>query len=147
MSHDALIEEYLAGPDLLRRAVAGMTRDQLLARPIPGKWSTQQVVCHLADYGRFPGRTPRRSWQWFVRYSAPPTEGRVNKALIEAIREGLGLKRSQVELIDGETGRDKRFLIRGLTLTALQHRLASLLGEEGVTESEKLGKNRLRARH
>ena len=50
MSHDALIEEYLAGPGLLRRAVAGMTRDQLLARPIAGKWSTQEVVCHLADY-------------------------------------------------------------------------------------------------
>ena len=27
-----------------------MTGDQLLARPIPGKWSTQEVVCHLADY-------------------------------------------------------------------------------------------------
>ena len=35
---------------LLRRAVAGMTREQLLARPIPGRWSTQEVVCHLADY-------------------------------------------------------------------------------------------------
>jgi hypothetical protein len=50
MNHDALIEEYLAGPGLLRRAVAGMTRDRLLARPISGKWSTQEVVCHLADY-------------------------------------------------------------------------------------------------
>jgi DinB superfamily len=50
MNHDALIEQYLAGPGLLRRAVAGMTRDQLLARPIPGRWSTQEVVCHLADY-------------------------------------------------------------------------------------------------
>ena len=50
MSHDALIEDYLAGPGLLRRAVAGMTSDQLLARPIAGKWSTQEVVCHLADY-------------------------------------------------------------------------------------------------
>jgi hypothetical protein len=45
-----LIEQYRAGPALLRRTVAGMTRDQLLARPIPGKWSTQEVVCHLADY-------------------------------------------------------------------------------------------------
>jgi hypothetical protein len=27
-----------------------MTREQLLARPVPGKWSTQEVVCHLADY-------------------------------------------------------------------------------------------------
>jgi hypothetical protein len=50
MNHDALIEQYLAGPGMLRRAVSGMTGDQLLARPIPGKWSTQEVVCHLADY-------------------------------------------------------------------------------------------------
>jgi hypothetical protein len=50
MKFDALIEQYLAGPDLLRRAVAGMTREQLLAKPIPGKWSTQEVVCHIADY-------------------------------------------------------------------------------------------------
>jgi hypothetical protein len=27
-----------------------MTRDELLARPIPGQWSTLEVVCHLADY-------------------------------------------------------------------------------------------------
>jgi hypothetical protein len=50
MSHDALIEEYLAGPGVLRRAVSGLTRDELLARPIPGRWSTQEIVCHLADY-------------------------------------------------------------------------------------------------
>ena len=50
MNHDALIDEYLAGSGVLRRAIAGMTREQLLARPIAGKWSTQDVVCHLADY-------------------------------------------------------------------------------------------------
>ncbi len=50
MSFDTLIEQYLAGPGLLRRAVVGMKKEQLLARPIPGKWSTQEVVCHLADY-------------------------------------------------------------------------------------------------
>jgi hypothetical protein len=27
-----------------------MTRDQLVARPIAGKWSTLEVVCHLADF-------------------------------------------------------------------------------------------------
>jgi hypothetical protein len=50
MNYEALIEQYLAGPGLLRRAVAGMTGDELLARPVPGRWSTQEVVCHLADY-------------------------------------------------------------------------------------------------
>ena len=27
-----------------------MTREQLLARPVAGKWSTLEVVCHLADF-------------------------------------------------------------------------------------------------
>src|SRR5262245_22401488 len=44
-----LIDAYLAGPSTLRRAVTGMSREQLVARPIPGKWSTLEVVCHLAD--------------------------------------------------------------------------------------------------
>jgi hypothetical protein len=46
----SLIDEYLKGPALLRQAIAGMSREQLLARPIPGKWSTLEVVCHLADF-------------------------------------------------------------------------------------------------
>src|SRR5271166_5327815 len=41
---------YLDGPRLLRQAVAGMTAEQLRARPVPGKWSTLEVVCHLADF-------------------------------------------------------------------------------------------------
>jgi len=45
-----LIDEYLAGRQLLRQAVAGMSRERLLARPIPGKWSTLEVICHLADF-------------------------------------------------------------------------------------------------
>ncbi len=48
-SHDALIEDYLASLPRLRRAVAGMTPDQLRARPVAGKWSTLEVVCHLVD--------------------------------------------------------------------------------------------------
>jgi hypothetical protein len=45
-----MIDDYLAGPQTLRQAVAGMNREQLLARPVPGKWSTLEVVCHLADF-------------------------------------------------------------------------------------------------
>ncbi len=45
-----LIDGYVAGPRALRQAVAGMTREQLLARPIAGQWSTLEVVCHLADF-------------------------------------------------------------------------------------------------
>ncbi len=45
-----LIDDYLAGPPALRKAVAGMSREQLLARPVSGKWSTLEVVAHLADF-------------------------------------------------------------------------------------------------
>lgn len=44
------IDEYLAGPASLRRAVAGMTEQQLRARPMAGKWSTAELICHLADF-------------------------------------------------------------------------------------------------
>jgi hypothetical protein len=44
------IDDYAAGPQLLRKAVAGMNAEQLAARPIAGKWSTGEVVCHVADF-------------------------------------------------------------------------------------------------
>ncbi len=45
-----LIDDYLAGPATLRKAVAGMSREQQLARPVAGKWSTLEVAAHLADF-------------------------------------------------------------------------------------------------
>jgi hypothetical protein len=45
-----LVDSYLAGPQMLRQAVRGLNREQLLARPVAGKWSTLEVVCHLADF-------------------------------------------------------------------------------------------------
>ena len=45
-----LAEPYLAGAAALRQAVKGMTREQITARPVAGKWSTLEVVCHIADF-------------------------------------------------------------------------------------------------
>ncbi|MBW3597713.1 MAG: DinB family protein [Planctomycetes bacterium] len=50
MSPQSLIDQYLTGPQLLREAVAGMSAADLDAAPVPGKWSSRQVVCHLADF-------------------------------------------------------------------------------------------------
>jgi hypothetical protein len=45
-----LADQLLEGAAALRQAVAGTTREQLAARPVAGKWSTLEVVCHLADF-------------------------------------------------------------------------------------------------
>ncbi len=45
-----LLDNYLAGVQTLRQAVTGMSREQAKARPVAGKWSTLEVVCHLADF-------------------------------------------------------------------------------------------------
>ncbi|MDX1945647.1 MAG: DinB family protein [Pirellulaceae bacterium] len=50
MNLATLIEQYSAGPGELRRAVSGLSREQLLARPLEGKWTTLEVVCHIADF-------------------------------------------------------------------------------------------------
>ena len=62
-----------------------------------------------------------------VAVTAPAQEGRANQALVEVLRDTLGLKRSQIALLSGETSRDKRFLIRGRTPAELAQRVAELL--------------------
>src|SRR4051812_16606376 len=42
-----LIDQYEADGDLPAKAIAGLTRDELIARPIAGTWSVQEVVLHL----------------------------------------------------------------------------------------------------
>ena len=44
-----VIEEYVACGPRLREAVVGLTREDLTARPGPGKWSILELVLHLAD--------------------------------------------------------------------------------------------------
>ncbi|MFO0876521.1 MAG: DUF167 domain-containing protein [Gemmataceae bacterium] len=63
-----------------------------------------------------------------VAVTAPPEDGRANAALVEVLRDELGLKRSQVELLAGQTARDKRFLIRGVSADQLRDTLQQKLG-------------------
>lgn len=49
-SSSDVLAAYLQGPGLLRKSIDGMRPADLRARPIPGKWSTHEVICHLADF-------------------------------------------------------------------------------------------------
>jgi len=44
-----LIDEYVASGARLRQAVAGLSPQDVTARPGPGKWSILELVVHLAD--------------------------------------------------------------------------------------------------
>jgi uncharacterized damage-inducible protein DinB len=49
VDHSALIDQYEAGADVLARALEGLTKDDLLACPVPGTWSIQEIAIHLMD--------------------------------------------------------------------------------------------------
>jgi uncharacterized protein (TIGR00251 family) len=59
-----------------------------------------------------------------IAVTAPPEDGRANEAILEVLHDYLGLKRSQIELLQGRTQRNKVFLIRGVTANELSSRLA-----------------------
>lgn len=48
-THTVIFEAYLAGPKALRAAVAELSHQQRVARPVPGQWSIMEVICHLSD--------------------------------------------------------------------------------------------------
>lgn len=50
-----------------------------------------------------------------MKLTAPPVEGKANKAVIELLAEKLGVPKREIEIVSGKTGRLKTIRIRGLT--------------------------------
>jgi uncharacterized protein len=62
-----------------------------------------------------------------VAVSAPPEKGKANAAIRDVLADALGCKPARIDLLSGETARQKRFLIAGLTPGELRDRLARSL--------------------
>lgn len=45
----SILDEYEAGASKLAQSIRGLQSEDLLAFPVPGTWSIQQIVIHLAD--------------------------------------------------------------------------------------------------
>ena len=73
------------------------------------------------------GLTGEHSGALKVAVTAPAVEGKANQALVEALRDLLNLKRSQIQLLSGETRRDKCVLITGIARADLESRIQALL--------------------
>jgi len=58
-----------------------------------------------------------------VKVQAPPVEGKANEVLVRFLAEALGLPRRNVELLRGDTSRQKVLRIVGLTEAELRARL------------------------
>ncbi len=55
-----------------------------------------------------------------------PEKGKANKAIQEVLARGLGLRKSQVTLLSGQTDSHKKFLITGITAAELEERIKTL---------------------
>ena len=61
-----------------------------------------------------------------VRIAAPPAEGEANAALIAVLAEALAVRKRDIVIASGETGRVKRIRVRG-EATALTDRIKALV--------------------
>ncbi len=58
-----------------------------------------------------------------------PEKGKANKALIALLSKALSMRKAQFELLAGETARQKRFLVRGVTPEELAELIRHALGQ------------------
>ncbi len=58
-----------------------------------------------------------------------PEKGKANKAVAELLSKSLGLKKSQVELLSGETSHQKRFLVYGVKPQELATRIERIVSK------------------
>ncbi len=49
MNITAAIDRFAAGAEIPGKGIKGLSRQDLLAFPVPGTWSIQQIVVHLMD--------------------------------------------------------------------------------------------------
>jgi uncharacterized protein (TIGR00251 family) len=75
-----------------------------------------------------------------VSVTQSPEKGKANKALVEVLSKALRLKKSQIELINGETSHQKRFLVYGVGAADLASRIDGAcpppVGHRGTSPSK-----------
>ena len=74
------------------------------------------------------GVVGRHGDSWKLRVAAAPERGLANDALVALLSDALRLPRRDIELVTGETARDKVVVLRGLTAEEADRRLAAASG-------------------
>jgi uncharacterized protein (TIGR00251 family) len=71
----------------------------------------------------------RHGAAWKLRVAAPPERGRANAAVIALLAETLGVPRSDVRVVTGDTHRDKVVEVTGITVADAERRLETSIEE------------------
>ena len=132
-SPQEMADQYLAGAAQLRAAVAGMTREQLVARPVAGKWSTLEVVCHIADFD--PVLTERMKRIIALSAEVPLLLAADENLFLAALNYHARDAEEELAVIDA-TRRQMARIIRGLAPAQLQ--LTGNHNKKGLQTLEKV---------
>jgi uncharacterized protein len=67
---------------------------------------------------------------WRARVAARPERGRANRELVALLAQALGVRRDEVTIVAGRTGRRKVVEVDGLTAAEIDRRLEAALCED-----------------
>lgn len=116
------------------RGRSGPWRDMQMAAPdtdppIPLGQSAHGVTFAVRVIPRAPRTSIAgvRGGALLVRLSAPPVEGAANDALIALLAGVFDRPRRDVVLLSGQSSRDKRVAVSGVTLATVAARLSAIL--------------------
>jgi uncharacterized protein len=86
-------------------------------KPVPGGVELLVLVQPRASRTKVLGEHDGRVK---IALAAPPVDGEANAALIAFLAGALDVKKAQVILLDGQTGRRKRILVTGVDAAAVE---------------------------
>ncbi|MFQ5862896.1 MAG: DUF167 domain-containing protein [Candidatus Brocadiales bacterium] len=55
-----------------------------------------------------------------IQVKAAPEKGKANEAIVKLLARSLGLQKSSVHVVSGESSRNKKVLVQGINLTKLE---------------------------
>ena len=87
---------------------------------------------HVQPGAKREGAGPLHGGRLRLRVNAPPEGGRANARVVELVAELFELKRAEVELVSGETSRQKDLALSGLSLEDASRRMGRLLAAESA---------------